>query len=418
MSSSAGRLTSEPGGARIVSIDLLRGLDVLLMLFVNEVASVTGAPAFLLHKTAADDGMTLTDIVFPAFLFIVGLAIPFALGGRISRGETRSAVFRHVLARTFALLVVGVFMVNAEESAPGLLSPGLWNVLMTVGVVLVFRSKAPLDPSPWPSRLRLAGIVLLACLAVVYTSRSVDGLLQMRPHWWGILGLIGWAYLVAAAIYLLAGERPVVHLGAMALLYCLYLADVVGQVWWLAALRPYVDVGSALGSHAAIVVAGTVLSLMLRAHGRDGRPPARFVATALWYAAGLAAAGFMLHSLHSLHRAFEIGKLGATVPWCLFSSAATAAAWVVVYFLADVRGWRSWPRAVVIAGENALVAYLLAPFLLSLLALSAPLFGGVNVYAALGANTVVGLVRSAVFAYLVVLLCGALRSRGLRLQLG
>jgi predicted acyltransferase len=418
MSASAGGLTSEPGGARIVSIDLLRGLDVLLMLFVNEVASVTGAPAFLLHKTAADDGMTLTDTVFPAFLFIVGMAIPFALGGRIGRGESKGAVFRHVLARTFALLVVGVFMVNAEESAPGLLSPGLWNVLMTIGVVLVFRSEAPLDPSPWTSRLRLAGIVLLAALAVVYTSRSVDGLFQMRPHWWGILGLIGWAYLVAAALYLFAGERPAVHLGAMALLYCLYLADVVGQVWWLAPVRSFIDVGSTLGSHAAIVVAGTVLSLMLRAHRREGRTPGRFVSTALLYAAGLAAAGFLLHSLHGLHRAFEIGKLGATVPWCLFSSAATAAAWAAVYFIADVIGWRSWPRAVSMAGENALVAYLLAPFLLSLFALAAPLFGGVNVYAALGGTTLVGLVRSAVFAFLVVLLCGALRERGLRLQLG
>jgi heparan-alpha-glucosaminide N-acetyltransferase len=401
------------------SIDLLRGLDVLLMLFVNEVAGVTGAPAFLLHKTPADDGMTLTDTVFPAFLFIVGLAIPFALGGRLRRGEGRVAVFRHVLARTFALLVVGVFMVNAEESAPGgLLSPSLWNVLMTVGVALVFQAKAPSGGSPWPSRLRLAGIALLVLLALVYSNPSVGGVVQMRPHWWGILGLIGWAYLVAAAVYLLAGERPVAHLGAMALLYCLYLADVAGQVWWLAALRPYIDVGSALGSHSAIVVAGTVLSLLLRTHRREGRPPGRFVGTALLYAAGLALAGWLLHSLNGLHRAFEIGKLGATVPWCLFSSAATAAAWVVVYLLADVIAWRSWPRVVAMAGENALVAYLLAPLLLSSFEISASLFGGINPYGALGGNTLVGLVRSAVFAYLGVRLCGYLRSRGLRLQLG
>ena len=69
--------------ARIRSIDLLRGADVLLMLFVNEVAGVAGAPAFLRHKGAADDGMTITDLVFPAFLFVVGMAIPFALGSRL-----------------------------------------------------------------------------------------------------------------------------------------------------------------------------------------------------------------------------------------------------------------------------------------------------------------------------------------------
>ena len=82
-----------PRAPRVLSIDLLRGADVLLMLFVNEVAGVTEAPAFLLHKGADADGMTVTDLVFPAFLFIVGIAVPFALGGRLRRGESRLGVF-------------------------------------------------------------------------------------------------------------------------------------------------------------------------------------------------------------------------------------------------------------------------------------------------------------------------------------
>jgi hypothetical protein len=204
----------------------------------------------------------------------------------------------------------------------------------------------------------------------------------------------------------------------MVLLYCLYLADFAGHAGWLAPFRLVVEVGTALGSHAAVVVAGTVLSLLLRAHRREGRSPARFATTVLVYAASLAVAGALLHSLHGLHRAFEIGKLGATLPWCLFSSAATAAVFGIVYFFADVIGWPSWPRVVPMAGENALVAYLLAPLLLSLFEMSASLSGGVNLYGALGGTTFVGLVRSAVFAYLVVRLCGYLRARGLRLQLG
>ena len=58
---------------RVRSIDLLRGLDVLLILFVNEISGVQGTPAFLLHKPATVDGMTATDVVFPAFLFIAGM---------------------------------------------------------------------------------------------------------------------------------------------------------------------------------------------------------------------------------------------------------------------------------------------------------------------------------------------------------
>ena len=107
----------------------------------------------------------------------------------------------------------------------------------------------------------------------------------------------------------------------------------------------------------------------------------------------------------------------ATAPWCLLSSAFTAAAWAVAYAITDVLGFRRWPRAVILAGENALLAYLMAPFLLSLFEVSAALVGGVNLYEALARNTAVGLVRSAVFAWMVVRLCGVLRENGLRLRL-
>ena len=118
-----------------------------------------------------------------------------------------------------------------------------------------------------------------------------------------------------------------------------------------------------------------------------------------------------------MHPAFIISKNHATVPWGLVSSALTCGAWVVVFVLVDVLGHRRWPRSFAIAGENALLAYLMAPFLASLFALSAPLFGGTNLYEALGQTTGIGLVRSAVFAWLVVRLSGWMRSRGVYVQL-
>jgi hypothetical protein len=71
----------------------------------------------------------------------------------------------------------------------------------------------------------------------------------------------------------------------------------------------------------------------------------------------------------------------------------------------------------VAAGENALVAYLLAPFFLSLFAMSAPLFGGTDPYAALGLHTAVGLVRSAAFAWFVVWVTGVMRRAGIHVRL-
>jgi predicted acyltransferase len=252
---------------------------------------------------------------------------------------------------------------------------------------------------------------------LTYRGTDLTGLIQLRPHWWGILGLIGWAYLLVAGLYLLVGDRPAILTGLMALLYCLYLADAAGQAAVLVTLRPYLSVGSLLGSHGAVALSGTILSVMLRLHQREGAPAGRFVGPALAYAAGLAAAGLLLHTLSALDPAFRFSKVHATAPWCLVSSALTAAAWAAVYVVADVRGFGRWPPAVLMAGENALVAYLLAPFVLSLFAVSAPLFGGTNLYEALAENTAVGLVRSAVFAWMVVRLCGRLRRSGLRMQL-
>jgi predicted acyltransferase len=386
------------------------------MLFVNEMAGVRGTPAFLRHMPATADGMTLTDVVFPAFLFITGMAIPLALGGRLGRGEPRSLVWRHVLARTAALLAIGVLMVNDEHVAAQGLVPGpLWTVLMTIAVVLVWAAPEGADADRRWRVWRRVGLVLLVAVILLYRADGAVGLIQMRPRWWGILGLIGWAYLVASAAYLVVGDRPAVLLGGVALMYLVALADEANAIGALVAVRPVVFVGRFLGAHGALTLSGVVFTLALLRHRREGRAPQRFLAPALAYAAALAAAGLVLHSLHDVHPAFWINKVRATAAWCLLSAALTVVAWVVAYDLADVRGWRRFSRAIGRAGENALMIYLLAPFLLALFALMEPV-AGINPYGALGRTLLVGTVRSILFAWMVVRLAGAMRARGLALH--
>ncbi|HVO11490.1 MAG TPA: DUF5009 domain-containing protein [Vicinamibacteria bacterium] len=409
-----GPLSAVAAASRIQSIDLLRGADVLLMLFVNEVAGVRGAPAFLKHVGADVDGMTITDLVFPAFLFIVGIAVPFALGGRLRRGESRGRVLRHALARAAALLVMGVLMVNGERGVHGLLREPVWNLVMTAGVLLVWG----VPEAGWgPLRrrwLRLAGVALLVLVALAYRTPELTGWFQVRPYWWGILGLIGWAYLAVAAVYLLVGERPAALTGLLAVTCALTLALETGGLG-AAALVPVLR--PMLGTHTALVLAGTLLGVLLRRHLQQRTPRASFLVEAAFLAAGLGAAGLLLHTLNGLHPAFRISKIGATAPWGLVSSALTAAAFLAVFLLADVAGWRRWPRSLAVAGENPLLAYVLAPALVSVFELTPAVFGGRNAYAALGQMTAVGLVRSAVFAWVVVRLSGWMRSRGVRVQL-
>src|SRR5271157_6024171 len=73
--------TRQPrSSSRVISVDTLRGLTILLMVFVNDLGH--RAPSWMRHiQPPRADGMTLADIVFPFFLFIVGISIPLALSG-------------------------------------------------------------------------------------------------------------------------------------------------------------------------------------------------------------------------------------------------------------------------------------------------------------------------------------------------
>ena len=67
------------------SIDMLRGLTMLLMVFVNDFWTVSGVPHFLEHFAVSEDGMGVSDIVFPMFLFAMGMSIPYAIERRFSK---------------------------------------------------------------------------------------------------------------------------------------------------------------------------------------------------------------------------------------------------------------------------------------------------------------------------------------------
>jgi heparan-alpha-glucosaminide N-acetyltransferase len=76
------------GSNRIYSIDIMRGFNLILMLFVNDLF-VEGVPAWLGHRPSNFDGIGLVDWVFPGFMFMVGMSIPYALGNRMMKGEGR-----------------------------------------------------------------------------------------------------------------------------------------------------------------------------------------------------------------------------------------------------------------------------------------------------------------------------------------
>src|SRR5580692_2957128 len=103
-------------GERIASVDALRGLTILLMVFVNDLGRA--APSWLHHIQPPDaDGMTLADVVFPTFLFLVGMSIPLAFERARAAGTSWLSQLGHILVRTAGLLLMGVIELNVEEGS-------------------------------------------------------------------------------------------------------------------------------------------------------------------------------------------------------------------------------------------------------------------------------------------------------------
>lgn len=345
---------------RVASIDILRGLTIFVMVFVNDVAGVGGIPAWMKHVPAGENGMTFVDVVFPAFLFIVGMAIPLSLNKRLEKGESNWQVWQHILIRSAALIVLGVLMVNGESINPEAtgMSKGLWNTLMFLSVMLAWNRypEAEGRKKNLFITLRWVGIIGLVVLAAIYRrGDTTTGITWMRPEWWGILGLIGWAYLTATAVYWAFRKNIYTITGVFVALVVLNAVDkanisitniteFIGLV-----LYPVQD-----GAHASITLAGVITSMLFLKNSPVQGVRSRLLAV-LGFALVMTLAGYFLAPL-------GIAKIGATPTWCLYSAAICCVLFAFLYWLVDVKAVSRWADFLKPAAVNPLLTYIL-PFI-------------------------------------------------------
>lgn len=341
---------------RIHSVDILRGLTILLMIFVNEVAGMRNIPEWLHHVKAGVDGMTITDWVFAGFLFIVGMSIPLSLNNRINKGDNFWQLQKHILGRTIGLLVLGVFMVNAEggynEEAMGM-RIGVWSLLFYPCVILVWNYYT-FQNKTWTYLLRGIGIAGLIALAMIYRGGE-DGSEYLQPRWWGILGLIGWAYLFACVTYqVVRGNRfyLLAMVGVCILIYATGRSELAENHAWLAWTRS--QAGNA--THTLLALCGAITTLIFFDQ-REQRSLMTRLNEALAFATILFLAGWILRPY------YFIGKLGATPTWGLYSSVIAIIVFIFLYWLTDLKGINRWTRFFQPAGSNPLLTYII-PFIM------------------------------------------------------
>ncbi len=423
---------------RVDSVDALRGLTILLMVFVNDLGGA--APSWMHHiEPSSADGMTLADVVFPSFLFIVGVSIPLAFERAFASGTTVRKQVGHILIRSATLLFLGVVLENS--GADRTLGASRWGLLAFISILLAW-SVAPKEPGlkrKLALGLKGAGVVGLLALLAIYRREPVEtsvpfvGRVEswawLRTEWWGILGLIGWAYLTVSLLTLWLGKRREWLAGALGILILLHLAMNQGGLFshleskhWLGPARPvlawlesgvdhlgaYVDLGQCTGSLAAITMAGCLLGSILR-RDSDVVSPADRVAWTQTFIIGLLIAGFVTDTFEG------INKNAATPTWCLWSAALAATVWLLLYLVMDLAGWRAWSIFVRPAGANPLVAYLLHPIVTDGLG-ALGLWDTVLSYKNSGDPAVV-IAGSLVMALVVCVLTGLLARIGLRVRL-
>jgi predicted acyltransferase len=202
----------------------------------------------------------------------------------------------------------------------------------------------------------------------------------------------------------------------MVLLYCFYMADQAGLLLQFSSFRSFIHPGYTLGSHAAVILSGILLGSVL--YQNKVKPNHGYILKwSMGFSLGLFTGGLLIHTLKDIHSMFIISKNLATVPWCLISSALTIWIWLIIYWLIDMKGYRSWTIIIKPAGANPLFAYILAPFVIECFAFLAEILGGLNLYSWLGQTFYIGLVRAVILAFSMTWLAGYLSSRGLHLKL-
>lgn len=396
--------TAPATALRISSIDILRALTMVLMIFVNDLWSLKDIPGWLEHTAAEADGMGLADVVFPAFLFIVGMSVPLAITNRRSKGDDNQKIFFHILERGAALLIMGLFLVNGEylNAAATGINRGVWNVLACLSFIGIWNSW-PKSANPWVKRiLKSVAIGILLVLAFICRGGEGENIQRFSTYWWGILGLIGWAYMTGAIIVMLANNKTTIVAIVWAIFIGICIASHAGLLENEIVNKIIGPLG--VGGHVALVLGGTITTNIFF-HYHKLNQHAKMMLILFAIAAALIVLGILLRPY------WGISKIRVTPSWILICSGITIVTFIIVNWIADQKGKEGWFDFIKPAGTNTLLCYLI-PYFVYALAVAT----GWSLPDAI-LTGIVGLIKSLAFALLIVTIGGLLGKAGVKLKL-
>lgn len=305
---------------RIVSLDVFRGLTIAAMILVNNPGSWSHIYAPLRH--AAWHGWTIADLVFPFFLFIVGVSVAISLGRRLEAGAEKKPLYLKIIRRALILFALGLLL-NAF-------------------------------PSFELSTLRIPGV--LQRIAVCYLAAAV---IFMNTSW---KGQLAWAAGLLLAWWAAMEWMPVPGGGAGLYEKGTSLAAWIDGLVLEGHMWQSTKTWDPEGILSTIPAVSTTLFGVLAGQWLTGEGAPRVKATGL-LAAGGAATG--IGALWNL--LLPINKNLWTSSYSVFMAGLALIALGAIYYLVDVRGKRRWAQPALVFGMNAIAAFVLAGLVARLL---------------------------------------------------
>lgn len=386
--------------SRIASIDVFRALTMFLMIFVNDLWSVKGVPHWMGHAEFNEDMLGLSDVVFPAFLFILGMSILLAIEGRLAKNESKLSIVFHIIVRSFALLVMGLFSVNSGSGiSPEVGIPRhIFSLIMVICFFIIWNKYRPTtNKNVKFFRLSfqiLAGITLLV-LAIIYRDPS-NGYFQTR--WWGILGLIGWTYLICALIYLFFRKNWTILIlwGIIFTLLCMANSNK-----WLG---EFAGILPGNGCFHAFTMAGLLLSLVFN------RPKSEISMQRKLLFSFVAGVLFLLLGWIS-NKFWIISKLQETPSWLFYCTGISIISYLAIYWLCDVKNKANLFNIIKPAGTSTLTCYLIPTIVYSLFVIVG--FKGIGFMSEGG----IGLLKCVLFSLLIIGITALLEKVNIKLKI-
>jgi predicted acyltransferase len=345
-----------PARYRIQSLDIFRGLTLAVMIFVNQLSGVHGLPWWTYHAHAMEDRMTYVDMVFPTFLFIVGVAMPIAISSRLRKNSSHLALWGHILLRSFSLLVLGLILANADNASRDLMhmSGYLWAILALLSCCLYLNVYPKSVRFPhYATILRYIGLAGAIVLLAIFRRSTPAGPAWLDFGYPEILGLIAISYFASAILYVPTRNLRWMQPVWLVLLVAFNAGCFLHLFGFTNHLSLYVFPWGN-GAMPSIIFAGIVTAnLLFPPRDNPGAKPK--IALTLGFGLLMIVAAVLLSSL-------GISKIRATPTWCLGSAGVAAILLAALYWLCDVKGHSKWAWLLVAAGGNGLLTYLLPDF--------------------------------------------------------